>query len=94
MDKAVVEEIKKRRWKEREDKLFKKGVDTSIDWIVQKIVEKCDKTWFVITWISIVVRDKGDKFHYDFQVGLWVDLCRYKGVNFDYTTCFNKRLDS
>jgi hypothetical protein len=63
MDKDVVEEIRKKRWKEREDKWFKKGVDTSIDQIVQKIVEKCDKTRFATTWISIVIREKGDKFH-------------------------------
>jgi hypothetical protein len=38
MDKVVVEEIRKWSWKEREDKWFKRGVDTSIDQIVQKIV--------------------------------------------------------
>jgi hypothetical protein len=63
MDNAIVEEISKIRWKKRDDKWFKKHVDTSIDQIVQKIVEKCDKTRFAITWILIVVRDKGDKFH-------------------------------
>jgi hypothetical protein len=63
MDKDVVEEIRKKRWKEREDKWFKKGVDTSIDQIVQKIVENCDKTRFATTWISIVIREKCDKFH-------------------------------
>lgn len=63
MDKVVVEEIRKGSWRERKDKWFKRGVDTLIDQIVQKVVEKCDRTQFATTQISIVVREKNDKFH-------------------------------
>ncbi len=63
IDKVVVEEIRKGRWKEKEDKWFKRRVDTLIDQMVQKVVDKCVKIWFGTIWISIVVREKGEKFH-------------------------------
>ncbi len=54
IDKAVVEEIRKGRWKEREDKWFKRRIDTSIDQMVQKVVDKCVKNmiWYNLNFNS------------------------------------------
>ncbi len=41
-----------------------------VDQTTQRIVEKCIKTLIVATWILIIVRDVGDRFHKSFQVGL------------------------
>jgi len=46
MDKAIVKEIKERRWKEKEDQKSTKVTNLRIatNWMAQRIVEKCMKT--------------------------------------------------
>jgi hypothetical protein len=36
----------------------------------QRIAEKCIKSLIVATWIPIIVREMGDRFHKSFQAGL------------------------
>jgi hypothetical protein len=37
---------------------------------IQRIVEKCIKSIIVATWILIIVREVGDRFHKSFQASL------------------------
>lgn len=96
MDKIVVEEIKEGRQKEREDKWLKKKVDLKIatDWIVQKAIEKCVKTQFVVAWIPTIVKEVGDIFPKKIQIGLQVDLCKYKVWILNAQHDLNENLDN
>jgi len=69
MDKAIVNEIREGRWKEKEDQKLTKVIDLKIatNWIVQKVVEKCMKTQFATTWTLAIIREVGDKFHQNFK---------------------------
>jgi hypothetical protein len=51
MDKAIAKEIKKRRWKEKEDQKLTNVTNLRIatNWMAQIVVEKCMKTQFVTT---------------------------------------------
>jgi len=69
MDKAIVNEIREGRWKEKEDQKLTKVIDLKIatNWIVKKVVEKCMKTQFATTWTLAIIREVGDKFHQNFK---------------------------
>ncbi len=41
-----------------------------VDQTTQRIVRKWIKTLIVATWILIIVRDVGDRFHKSFQASL------------------------
>jgi hypothetical protein len=41
-----------------------------VDQTTQRITEKCIKTLIVATWILILIREVGDRFHKSFQIGL------------------------
>jgi uncharacterized protein YktB (UPF0637 family) len=52
---------------------------------VIKIIKRHVKTQFTITWTPIVVKEVGDRFHQKFQIGLWIDPCRYMRTNFGFS---------
>ncbi len=51
-------------WKEKEDRWLKKlkKLGTIVNWVVQRIVEKCFKTQFVAIWIQVVVKEVTTNF--------------------------------
>jgi hypothetical protein len=64
MDKAVVEEIKKRK-KEEEDKRTKivAELEIVVDKIAIKIVENCVGAQFTIAWTPTDINKVDDRFH-------------------------------
>jgi hypothetical protein len=72
MDKVVIEEIKKGKRKKWEDNWAKrkKKLGIIIDVTVIKITKMFVKAKLTITWTLIVVKEVGDRFHQNFQIGL------------------------
>jgi hypothetical protein len=85
MEKKIVEEIRACKRKDKQDKWVAK-LGSIIEQTTWKIVEKCSKTQFIQAWILTIVVEVGDHFHHDFQIGLWIDPCKYMGVNIVCTT--------
>jgi hypothetical protein len=65
LEKAIVEEIKEGKRKEKEEKQVKRA--TKLGLIVNRTARKCAKkhvrTKFIIAWTIIVVTKMGDCFH-------------------------------
>jgi hypothetical protein len=59
-----------------------------------RIIEKHTRTQFSAPWTSTIIKEVGDKFHHNFQVGLQTYLNRYMGANLGAQHGFNKRLDN
>jgi hypothetical protein len=51
-----------------------------------RIIEKHTKTQFNAPWTSTIIKEVGDRFHHNFQVGLQTYLNRYMGANLGCTT--------
>jgi hypothetical protein len=49
-----------------------------------RIIEKHTRIEFNAPWTSTIIKEIGDRFHHNFQVG--IDLHRYMGANFGCTT--------
>jgi hypothetical protein len=77
MDKEAVEQIRKNKMKERKEKQARKAL------IVLIIVEIAN---FITAWSSSTMKEVGDRFHYNFKVGLQIHPCGYRGVNLGSTT--------
>jgi hypothetical protein len=54
--------------------------------LAEKKLAKQQKTNFITAWSSSIMKEVGNKFHYNFKVGLRAHLCGYKGVNLGSTT--------
>jgi hypothetical protein len=59
--------------------------------LVEKELVKQQRTNFIATWSSSIMKEVGDIFHYNFKVGLRTHPCGYKGVNFGSTTQVQKQ---
>jgi hypothetical protein len=71
MDKAIVKEMKSRRWKKKEDKWLRVvNLGTTTNWGIQRAIEKCAIVEFTTTWTPTMVKEVGDKFHQNFQASL------------------------
>ncbi len=55
-------------------------------WIAWKCAKKCARVEFIAAWTQASVAKVGDYFYKEFQVGLWVDSRKYKGLNPACTT--------
>ncbi len=93
MDKTLVKEIQEGRQKEKGDKQLKRTINlkTTIDWITQIATKKCVRTQFVTIYISTSIREVHDRFHQNFQIGLQINLHRYRGMSFKCTTWFSTK---
>jgi replicative DNA helicase len=71
MDKTTIEEIKEVRQKEKKEKNPKKCIQMVIrlENATYRLLKKCASINFVSTWILNVVREVGDCFHNNFNVG-------------------------
>jgi hypothetical protein len=61
MDREAVEQIREKKMKERKEKQARKAL------IVLIIVEIAN---FITAWSSSTMKEVGDRFHYNFKVGL------------------------
>jgi hypothetical protein len=59
---------------------------TTIERLVQKELAKQQRENSVAAWSLLIVKEVGDKFHYDFKAGLRAHPCGYRGVNLGSTT--------
>jgi hypothetical protein len=88
LDKEVIEEIKQQKWKGREDKRAQQVANsfTITKRIAQIFVNKWYKTYFIITWSIIAIKEVGDRFHNNFVESLKAHLLFYKGINIRVVT--------
>jgi hypothetical protein len=50
------------------------------------LANKCAWTNFMLTWCTTTIKNAGDKFHWNFVVGLKVHPLLYKDVNLGIST--------
>jgi hypothetical protein len=49
--------------------------------MVERKLVKQQQANFIRSWSPSIVREVGNKFHYNFKAGLWAHPLGYKGVN-------------
>jgi hypothetical protein len=79
MDKTTIEEIKDVRQKEKKEKNPKKCIQMVIrlENATYRLLKKCASINFVSTWTLYVVREAGDCFHNNFNVGFKAHPLKY-----------------
>jgi len=72
MDREVAEQIQESRRKEKQEKQVRKTLTILI--VAKKMVErklvKQQQANFIRSWSPSIVREVGNKFHYNFKAGL------------------------
>jgi len=76
------------KWKEKEEQISKKVVEmvTRLEKIACRLMEKCARSNFVLTWTTNVVRQVSNHSHKTFKVGFRPHPLQYIGVNLWFTT--------
>jgi len=76
------------KWKEREEQIFKKVVEmvTRFEKITCRLMEKCARSNFVLTWTTNVVKQASNYYHNTFRAGFKPHPLQYIGVNLRFTT--------
>jgi hypothetical protein len=85
MDREVTKHVHKKTKGKKTSKKNTYNVDYSwkTNW---NFFVKQQQANFIATWASLAIRKVGNRFHYNFKVGLWVHPLGYKGVNLNEIT--------
>jgi hypothetical protein len=88
MAKAIVDDTRECKWKEKEEKWFERAIKTLIivERTIQRSIEKWTRATFIQDWSPIAIRDVGDQFHNNFATRLQASPYQYRGVNLGATT--------
>ncbi len=60
--------------------------------LVEKKLRKQERVNFILAWSSSIVRKVGNKFHYNFKVGMQAHPIGYMGMNFGSITHVQKHV--
>jgi hypothetical protein len=54
--------------------------------VAYRLMEKCSKAKFILTWTIVFIKKVNNHFHNNFMVGFWAHPIWYTCVNLGFTT--------